>query len=300
MKKVALKIKETILRSQNIVITGHTSPDPDCLGACAALNIFLSSVKKKCYFVSKSLISDKYIKFFSTISKIYESPPVKPDLLIVCDTATQNRVDSDLIEKNIINIDHHISNEKYGSINLVSPTASSTCEIVFDLLKIWDSRTLKNSKVAEALVTGILFDTNFFKNISTSSNAFYAVSQLIDYTDYKKIVLMLAGMSKQSVWKFCNRFKTSVEVCKNRGLLLFIDKSDNGDWIADWIKNIIEYDFVAVAKKITRNKFRVSLRSKGFDVNKIAEKFNGGGHISASAFSFNGSKQNLIDALNKI
>ena len=104
------------------------------------------------------------------------------DLTIVCDCGDIKRVGDSLIKdfsesKKIINIDHHKSNTNFGHLNLVNEAASSTCEIIFDVLKSLNVELDK--EIAVCLLTGIVGDTGFFRYRSTTQKTFAVTIELL-------------------------------------------------------------------------------------------------------------------------
>ena len=101
-------------------------------------------------------------------------------MFIIIDTADKERIGiaGELLNKDIntLVIDHHISNNKYGNINIVEPTASSACEVVYELLE--DELISKNT--AEALYTGMVHDSGVFKYQSTSKRTMEIAGNLIE------------------------------------------------------------------------------------------------------------------------
>ena len=132
-------IKEEILKSKRIGLSFHASPDGDAIGSILSLLNALRYLGKDSYIISRDVISDNF-SFLSLSNEIdgdILEPKMNTDLVIVLDCGNADRISADLSNYNgkIINIDHHISNENYGSINYVDVNAAATCEISYLLIK---------------------------------------------------------------------------------------------------------------------------------------------------------------------
>jgi bifunctional oligoribonuclease and PAP phosphatase NrnA len=234
----------------------------------------------------------------------------KFDLIIALDCGDINQIGKlkkeniDLFYDNIvINIDHHISNDHFGKINFVDPTATSTAEIVLSLLDAMQSQIdnnikLMDSDIATCLLTGITVDTNSFQNQNTSPKAFSVSAQLLAagakqqeiikniYKTHDLSTLKLWGRALSNlkydsdakiVWTIINKadFENSkAEEYQVEGLMDELITSAPGSEIA------------LLIREIGNDIFKASLRSlhNAVDVNEIAKIFKGGGHKKAAGF----------------
>jgi nanoRNase/pAp phosphatase (c-di-AMP/oligoRNAs hydrolase) len=104
-----------------------------------------------------------------------------------------------------VNIDNHISNESYGTINIIEVTAAATSEIVFELLKRYESNLI-DAPIATALLAGIISETNSFQKPATTHNSFLRASELIGYgADQQNIVRHLFKTRSFSMLKLWGR-----------------------------------------------------------------------------------------------
>ena len=133
-------ISKIISNSNKVGITYHVSPDGDAVGSALALLNGLKYLNKNAYLISNDIISDnlQFLKSSNEGNGLVTVPTEDTDIVIVVDCGNFERISADLenFNKTIINIDHHLSNNKYGDYNYVDTNAAATAEIIFELLEI--------------------------------------------------------------------------------------------------------------------------------------------------------------------
>ena len=284
-KEIVQKIKEY----DTILIARHVGVDPDALCSQLALR---DSIKLT-YPDKKVLAIGTGSSRFLNIGKLDKLENVSDALLIVCDTPDKRRVDSLNFEqgKYSIKIDHHPFIEKYCDLELIDDTMCSTCEIIINM--IYDTELQMNDSIAELLYMGLVSDSNRFLFSSCNYKTFEVVSRLLkDYnvdleSVYQKLYIRplnevrLEGYISQNLIVTDNKLAyiiISDDVINELG----VDSASAGNMINNYnyIKEILVW--VTVAEDVKNNQYRVSIRSRGPEINKIAEKHNGGGHRFAS------------------
>jgi phosphoesterase RecJ-like protein len=299
--KMLNEIINKIKCSENIGITFHISPDGDSLGSALALMIGLKKINKNVYIICNDNIPDiydflPYIKELSVDS--YKINNI--DCIIVLDCGNFSRISANLDLNNkeytLINIDHHISNEKYGDLNYISPTSAAVGEIIYELLKLLYVPVDKD--MATCLYTSIISDTGGFKHSNTTSTTHKIAGELIDIgIDHSEIYRMLFENVKFERVKLYGKVIDAMYLSKDKNICIMkltkemldeigIEASDTSDIISIGVN--IDTVEVTVLLKETDKGTKVSLRSKSIvDVRKIAEYFGGGGHIRASGILIN-------------
>ena len=174
MKQIIKKIKEY----DNIVIARHIGPDPDALASEIALrdSIKLTYPKKNVYSVGNTVSKFKY---FGDLDRIDDNRLEKP-LLVVLDVPNKSRIDGINYENYdyIIRIDHHPNVEDIANLELVDEHASSTCELIAQL--IFNTKLKSNKSIASNLFLGIVADSDRFLLSYTSPKTFKIVTRLIE------------------------------------------------------------------------------------------------------------------------
>lgn len=295
------EIIEMIMKSKKIGITFHESPDGDSLGSSLALLNALRSIDKCVYIICKEKLPETF-SFLNLSQEIDGSCPkllVGTDCLITLDCGNIERLNCNINFENrnfnIINIDHHISNDKFGDINYVDIEASSVGEIVYKLIKKMGIDI--NTNIATCIYTSILTDTGSFRHSNTTYTTHDIVSDLMKKTkfdfssihrnifDNKKLpIIKLQGLVINSLYlandgKLCV-MKLTQEMLREVGL----EQCDSAEFMSLGLK-ISSVEAAVLIKEKSRG-IKASLRSKQYaDVRKIAENYGGGGHIRAAGLS---------------
>lgn len=294
------KIIEKIKSSKKIGITCHVSPDGDSIGSCLALLQGLLNIGKDAYILSKESLPDtfSYLPNFYKITCELNTVLEGTDAVIVVDCGNLERINANIRlddkKYTLINIDHHLSNDKYGDLNYIDTKAAATAEIVFKLLSMLQVSIDKN--IATCLYTSLITDTGSFRFSNTTSLtheiAGALISTGIDFPEiHRKIfentsfeMVKLQGKVIENMHLEFNG-KLCVMELDDKTILDFNLKNSDTSEIINIGTKIDTVEVVALFKE-SDEAVKVSLRSKHYvDVRKIAELFNGGGHIRAAGFS---------------
>ena len=167
----------TLLRAAGrVAIVSHRDPDPDTIGAAIALGLGLerggTTVSLHC--ADPVPEGARFLKGSERI--IAEPPPADVDLVVTVDFGDRARAKFRLPDRPLANIDHHASNTRFGTVNWVDATASSTCEMIgrlVDALGVgW------SPEMATAALTGIMTDTGSFQFPSTDARTYERAARL--------------------------------------------------------------------------------------------------------------------------
>jgi len=316
-----MKINDIVQRIgifKKIAITFHTSPDGDSLGSALALLIGLRKLKKDVYIISKEVIPQTF-SFLPCSNEINsETSQLLKDTecVIVLDCGDIKRINADLNMKNrkyeLINIDHHLSNDLYGDINFIDTRSSAVGEIVYEVLRLLHVELDK--EISTCLYTSLLTDTGSFRHSNTTALTHGIAGALINTgIDFSNIHRMIFENKKFEKIKFCGEVIRNMTVeLHGKVCIMYISKSilEKYDLVSLDTSDVITFGDsidtveVTILIKEAENGVKVSLRSKSLvDVSKIAEGFNGGGHIRASGFfteaNFDNTKVKLIEIIEK-
>ena len=181
VKDLARKIFKEIKKFDTIVIARHIGPDPDAI----ASQIALRDAIKKTFPMKKVLAVGMGVAKFKKYGLLDKSDftEISDALLILVDVPNMERVDGieGLNYKKIIKIDHHPSSDKFAQIDLVDETASSTCEIISEL--IFNTKLVLDKDIASNLFLGIASDSDRFRIKCTTLKTFEIVANLIKNTN---------------------------------------------------------------------------------------------------------------------
>lgn len=303
-----------IEESKNIIISSHINPDGDALGS--GLGLYLTLTKnypdKNIRFILEDKVPYNYafLKGTDKIEKFDElKDEPKADLFIVVDSATFKRIGKVAELKKdafLVNIDHHISNENYGDINIVK-NISSASEVVYGVIK---ELGLKIDILAgESLYTGIITDSGNFQYESTSGDTFKAAGELLDLgIDKDTIIDEVYRKRTLGFIKVLGLALSSMEIDEEKKMVSFLLKRDfmlknniQKDETEGIVEKLLEYKNCEIAvflKEEENGKIKGSLRSKKIiDVNEVAKSFNGGGHKRAAGFTTTLTKDEIIKTI---
>ena len=295
------QIAKFILEGKKIGITYHVSPDGDAVGSVLALFNALKSLNKDCYILSKDTLSDnlKFLKSSDEVTGEIIEPDDETDIVVVLDCGNLERVSANLkkFTGTIVNIDHHLSNDKYGDVNYIDSNAAATAEIVFELLNLmginFEEANSVIKDIGTCMYTSIVTDTGGYRhsNVTERTHKISAVlkkigvdntfiyQSLFDNKDFSRIKLI--GKALSSMQLILNGKVALLELDKDFTEDLGIDIGDTSDIISYGLQ--IKGVEVTLLLKEVEDGVKASLRAKSYvDVRKIAEVFGGGGHIRAS------------------
>ena len=283
------EIYKKIEEYDTIVIARHIGVDPDALASQLALrdSIKLTFPNKKV-----SAIGTGSAKFYS-IGKLDKLEKVNNALLIVLDTPDKKRVDSVDFSQfaYMIKIDHHPFVEEFCNLEYIEDTASSTAEIIMNLIMNTDLKCDKN--VAETLYLGLASDSNRFLFDSCTSKTFGLVSIFLEKYNfelsevYKKLYLRPMNEVRLEGYIALNMNVTEnglgyIQITNEVLNQLEVDSASAGNMINNFnfIKEVLVW--ATITEDVKNDQIRVSIRSRGPEINEVAERFNGGGHKFAS------------------
>lgn len=319
------KILEIIRKHEVFMISSHINPDGDSISSQLAFYSFLSELGKKVYILNTDIIPSLYEFLpytdtyqteldFSDQSKLNDV-----EVAIILDCGNLNRIGDRILAKiqpewTIINIDHHSSNDYFGSYNFVNVNASATSEIVFGFIR--ESNLKIGYDRAVCLYTGIVMDTGCFKFTNTTAEAHRVVAQLIeegikpdkiteliyDITPYREAklfgkvleTLKLSHDGKIAYVSITNEMyrKTQTEAADTEGFI-------------DYVRSLDGIEVALLFRETDNGNIKVSLRTKNkldkkpINASQIANEFGGGGHPNAAGFVISKPLEDTIDVVLK-
>ncbi len=303
MKRIAEKLDEC----QTFLVVTHINPDADALGSLTAMGLILRDMGKKFNLYCENTVPS-FACFLPLIEQVKESPcdPKEYDAVIALDCADIHRAGKKLKGLKdadcLINLDHHVTNRNFGTLNVVDPEASSVCELVYRLVKM--KKFPLSDQLSTSLYTGIYSDTGAFSFSNTSKTVLSVCADLAAHgADPFFIAKNINTPFSRNRLDLFRLYLEKTEFSENGKLaIVYLSKElydqtstsemDSGELINS-IKNVENVkvavqiqDVLDTNAVVRKNLFRVSLRSDGdVDVAEIASEFGGGGHRCASGFS---------------
>lgn len=300
------KALELIKASRYILIVTHINPDPDTITSALAISNFLADEKIKHCVYNRDIKKFQSLRFINRFDKITDIFPKFYDLIISVDCGDMKRFGFVPDAKiPIINIDHHISNEDFGTLNIIEPNRASTAEIVYDFFVTNGIEITKN--IAYALYVGIYSDTLAFSTSRTNKRTFDIISHLVSIgVEPGEVADKFIRSDPLSKYRVLPRVLDTLTLHKSgKVATIYVDSStlkESGATLRDcedalnMALNIAVVD-IAMFFRVIGNKTRVSIRSKnGVDVSILAQKFSGGGHRFSAGCSID--TLNINEAIN--
>lgn len=304
MNKNKANFFDILSPAARILIIGHVRPDGDCLGSGFALKKVCEKMGKTVDFICDSPFPSHY-SFMPHYAEYNVQKCDSYDLVICVDCADDQRLGKYIgyiKNSNSVNIDHHDTNNGYCKTNFIERGASSTCEIVFDLL---NGANLIDDTAAYYLFIGLSTDTGHFMHRNTNSKAFLTAANLAKYNiDATKIGEALYRQNSIGKTKLIARAIESMRFFHNDEVCLIIitqkDLADCGcesadtEGLTDFGMNIGRVLVTAALCEQNRPMYKVSYRSKSIDVAAAAAVFGGGGHKLASGCMIGGHLEDVV------
>jgi len=301
------KIIEILLKDDNFTLISHMLPDGDSIGSLLALGAGLKRIGKKVQMFTPGPIPRKYtfLKGAELVdNQVFSSTSSK--VVIVLDSSDEERLglfkDQVMSFARIINIDHHVTNQSFGSLNLIDAEASATGEIVFGILK--ELGVELDQPIAEALYVAISTDTGSFKYDNTTSHTHLVIAELLKY-DLSPGVLSQKIFDERplSFFILLKEAISSLELyLKQTVAVMTISKdirvgsgatTDDLDGIVNYTRNIEGIELGILFYVESDREVKVGFRSKLLDVSALAGKLNGGGHVRAAGCRLQGNYETV-------
>ena len=292
------QIFNLIKKYQTIIIHRHEKPDGDALGSQLGLKTsIISTFPEKNVFAVGDMVD--YLKFMGEMDNISDDAYLGA-LVIIVDTGSVNMISDKRFDKGdkLIKIDHHLPQGEYGDVQLVNTKFESCCGLIAHMIKM--TKLAMNKEVATYLYTGMVTDSGRFRFSSVSSKTFDVASYLMKYnidteyiytnlyTDNLKNVLLKARMTLKFEVLDCGvaYIKNTYQDVLETGLNTYqLARS-----IVNNMSGIKEVNVWATFTETEDGKVVVELRSNDKNVNQIAVKYGGGGHLNASGATVDGWK----------
>jgi phosphoesterase RecJ-like protein len=308
-----------VLRSQErFVVVAHENPDGDALGSLLGAALGLRALGKDVvmYLSDRGPTPPEYR--FLDLSEVQRDLPadIEERVLLAVDCANARRIaeGTQAVDRArfVIDVDHHHDNSRFGDVNLVVPEASSTAEVIRDILRELDVDL--TPRIAEALYVGLVTDTGRFQYTNTTPKALRLAAELVEAganvheifqhvyetVQFAKLKLLARALERAA------SFEGGALVVS---YLLREDFAEAGaeepysEGIIDHLRAVEGSEMVALIREPPREgpTHRISLRSSHdeIDVSAIARKRGGGGHPQAAGFSSEEPVERIIEFIRR-
>jgi phosphoesterase RecJ-like protein len=310
-------IAEELRSGDRFLLATHEGVDGDALGSLLAMHYVLGALgKDSVMFLSAKEFPLPVEYRFLPLEEVFHEPPadVVDRILIFLDCGNADRNPADFLQRDgarVINIDHHHDNTNFGDLNLVDVDASSTAEILYDLVRLLGVEL--TPEVATALYVGLVTDTGRFSYENVDAGAHRMAAALIeagvDVSDtyqrlYERVPeekLRLVSRSLEKIQRFEDGKLTLTDISSS-------DYEETGasevltEGIIDYLRSLEGTRVAAVVRDKRhgdRHARKVSLRSTDgtIDVSAIAREHGGGGHPRAAGFGTDLPYEEIVEFL---
>ena len=296
---------------RTVGIAGHVKPDGDCVGSVMGLYLYLAENYPKLnvdVYLEYVQPEFYYLKKIDEVKNSYDGEK-KYDLFILLDTSTEERIGvaSEAFKKadRTIGIDHHVSNPGFADENHIVPDASSASETLYELL---DEEKI-TLPVAEAIYTGIIHDSGVFQQSNTRPRTLEIAGKLMAKgVPFAKIIDESFNQKTYEQQQILGRTlmesirlidgKCIVGIVTQKEMDFYGISKQDLDGIVGQMRRTKGVEVAIFLYQTGAQEFKVSLRSNSYlDVNEVASKICGGGHVRAAGCTMTGS---VYDAINNL
>lgn len=299
------EVAELLKKSERIVILSHRQPDGDTVGANLALKHALQQWDKTVLSACIDPPPEYTLILPGAYDYVNDFEMEGVDLLIAVDCGAHymtrfHEKKPEILSKKIpfINIDHHPSNDQFGTHNLVHETAAAAVFIVYHLLRYLDLRLTRD--IATCLLLGLYFDTGSFMHSNTTPEVLAMAQDLLNQgADFKKIVKAMFHSNPVSQLKLWGRVLRRARLNERGAVVSAVTHQDIRECggnleelsgVIDFLNSVPESKFSLLLSEDGFGNIKGSLRTQHEDVDlsRLAALFGGGGHKKASGFSMPG------------
>lgn len=305
IKKLFPELKILLDKSQNVVIISHNRPDGDTTGSNLALKLYLESIGKKVTSACSDPIPPNF-KFLPNVEDFTTEFLLEDfDTVIIVDAGAKHLVnffeiypELNRTRKPIICIDHHFSNDAFGTFNLIDPQETSTTSLLYKFFI--DQKINITPNIATCLLNGIYTDTGSFMHSNTTPETMKISSHLTKLgANFKDISKYNFKTQKTQNLKLIGEVLDNLSLNQDRVVVGAVNQetldkyhatTDDLGGVADMISSIPDTKYSMLLTENQSGQVKASLRTRLDDVNvaTIAEQYGGGGHAKAAGFKTKG------------
>lgn len=302
------KIYDEIKRHSTIIIHRHSRPDGDALGSQLGFREALKDnyPNKEIYAVGDS---SERLGFMGDLDIIEDSKYEKA-IVFVLDTPEEAMINDIRYKmgKTLIKIDHHIPRNSFGDIEVIDTSFESCASLVSDILL--SNKNIKLSKsAAQNLFTGIITDSGRFRYDSVTPKTFQIAAKLLETNFSMGDIYSKLYIEDLKIVRLRSVFTLKFKTTKNNVAYIMTSKEEIKEYDLDFftlsrgmvntMSGIRGIDiWVNFTEDESNNVVIAEIRSNKYNINQIAAKYGGGGHLLASGASlknFEEAKQMLED-----
>jgi phosphoesterase RecJ-like protein len=317
--QLAPRIWELVHQHDEVVMLTHKDADGDTLGCSLAMAEVVEALHKRAYVICPPPVPVAYA-FMAGYDRLnqHPAPVTKPRLVFAFDTASLERSGNSMsyvgADPVVVNIDHHVSNTRFGTLNLVLPGAAATAEVLYDLLRAGNIPI--SPTVAGNLYAALLFDTGGFRHDNTSQRVLAMGADLVGLgADAAAIARGLFKSRRVATLKLHALVMSGVHF-EHNDQIIWAEVTErmlrethathqDGEGIIDQLSSVEGGRFAILFKEVRPELTKISVRTRGeADANRLAQEFGGGGHRRAAgaeiALSLKAAEERVLEAARRL
>jgi len=305
-------LHEFLERHRRFLLTTHVNPDGDAIGSEIAFARWLRTRGKEVRILNDSptpaafafLDPDRLVETWE--EALAETRFAEADALVVLDTGNRQRIGrlAKHIDQHAIAVavvDHHVTHDGFGSVNVVEPALASTASLVYELVR--EAGWTPDAIAAEALYVGLSTDTGNFRYSNTDARAHRTAAALVEAGVRPEVTTARVHSSAPAGrLRFFGEVLAALQVLEN-GRLVVLEASPeqfarhglvgaDTEGLVDMPRIIAGVEVVALFSEVENGKVKVSLRSTGrVNIDQVCSRHGGGGHPHAAGVQMRGSRE---------
>lgn len=306
-----MTLAEQLEGVKSVAIAGHVKPDGDCVGSTLSVYNYVRDNYPKIevdLFLEPIPNIFKFLKNADKINSVYDKD-MQYDLFIALDCGDTGRLGKAVTyfeeAKHTFCIDHHISNASFAMVNYIFPEASSTSELVYELMD--EAKITK--EIAECIYVGIIHDTGVFQYSCTSSKTMQIAGSLMDKgIDFSTIVDKTYFEKTYEQNRILGKaLVDSKRYLNGKCITTIVTASDMKEYdvmpkhlegIVQQLRATKDVEASIFVYENTDGTYKVSMRSSGaVDVAKILMQYGGGGHMRAAGATMDMPPEQIISTI---
>jgi|WetSurMetagenome_2_1015567.scaffolds.fasta_scaffold149293_1 bifunctional oligoribonuclease and PAP phosphatase NrnA len=305
MQEKFLEAKRLIDKAEKVLVIAHKKPDGDTLGAVCGMHLALKAMGKKVQMACVDDVSDRFL-FLPEVNRFIKEFDFRDfDLLVVMDAGASymtryHEIYPDIFKGAVpvINMDHHASNDNFGTCNIVDAASASATVVLFKFFEFCGIPI--TSQIATSLLCGIYNDTGSLMHSNTNLEVFQIAERLVELGARVNLVAKnLFRNTTVSTLKIWGRALENVRINEEGVTVSVVTWRDfeecgaNGDEISgvvDLLNSVPGAKYVCLLNEDRNGKIKGSFRTQRDDVDlsELASRFGGGGHKKAAGFMMPG------------
>ena len=308
-----IKILDKIKEYNKIIIFRHFRPDGDAIGSTKGLQRILSLTYPEKEIILQNNDRSDYLAFLGGEDEPREDDYYRDALGIVIDTATAKRISNQryALCRELIKIDHHIPVESYAPTEWVEELRSSSCEMIACFYNAFRDELKIDSEAATYVYAGMVTDSGRFRFRDVSGETMRLAGVMLSVGIDTDVLFANLYLKEYGEYKFEAYARKKMKITDGGVVYLYVSNamkkkfglSDEDASASVSLMDSIKGSLIWLAFIQNKdNSIRVRLRSRFVEVDKLANKYNGGGHACAAGATVYSKKEmkQLIDDANAL